>query len=297
MVTVVERKRGNQVFKYLYHDRTTGKRKQFDKYLGKKIPEDIEEKKKEFLLEIERDEWIPQLKKIAKNFQKEQKKIPIEIKEKNLKSFSVKFTYNTQRIEGSTLTLKDTALLLEDGITPSNKPNKDVIETEIHYKVFVEAMNSSKEMTLKLVLKWHKELFSKTEPGIAGKLRNYDVVIVRSKFKPPPWEEALIMLPKFFQWNKQNSKILHPVELAALVHLKIVTIHPFGNGNGRTSRLMMNYVLNMFDYPLLNIGYSDRRSYYNALERSQTKKNEIYFLQWFMKRYLKIYKKYLIKKI
>jgi len=293
MVTIVERKRGKQIFYYLYHDKTKGKRKQFDKYLGKTIPKDVEEKKKEFLLQIERDEYILELKKIKENYSKEEEKIPIEIQEKNLKAFSVEFTYNTQRIEGSTLTLKDTSLLLEDGITPTNRLNKDVKETVTHHKVFLESMKSSQELTLKLILKWHKELFNETEPGIAGKLRNYDVTVTGTKFKPPTWTVALEMLPKFFQWYKKNKKILHPVELAALVHLKIVTIHPFGNGNGRTSRLMMNYVFNKFNYPLLNIGFSYRRSYYNALERSQVTGNEIYFLKWFMKRYVKTYKKYL----
>ena len=90
-----------------------------------------------------------------------------------------------------------------------------------------------------------------------------------------------------------NKIKLNPVELAALVHLKFVTIHPFGDGNGRTTRLMMNHVLNKFDYPLLDIDYDDRRSYYNALEKSQTKDDELPFLKWFIKQYFKTYKNYL----
>jgi len=81
--------------------------------------------------------------------------------------------------------------------------------------------------------------------------------------------------------------------LSALTHLKFVTIHPFGDGNGRISRLVMNYVLNRLGYPMLDIDYSDRRTYYNALERSQRHKNDIVFLEWFMKRYFKAYKKFL----
>jgi Fic family protein len=70
------------------------------------------------------------------------------------------------------------------------------------------------------------------------------------------------------------------------VHLKLVTIHPFNDGNGRISRLMMNFVLHKHGYPMLNITYEKRASYYNALERSQTKKQEHIFLQWFFNRYL-----------
>lgn len=95
------------------------------------------------------------------------------------------------------------------------------------------------------------------------------------------------MLKEFFHWYHNNKNKINPVELAALVHLKFVTIHPFGDGNGRVSRLMMNFVLNKFDYPMFDINYIDRRSYYVALERSSLKNNDVLFLQWFMKRYVK----------
>jgi Fic family protein len=90
----------------------------------------------------------------------------------------------------------------------------------------------------------------------------------------------------FFRWYTKNEERLHPVELAALVHLKFVTIHPFGDGNGRISRLMMNFVLNKKEYPMFSISYEGRTSYYNALERSQIKKESNHFLLWFIKKYI-----------
>ena len=90
-----------------------------------------------------------------------------------------------------------------------------------------------------------------------------------------------------------NKNDIHPVELAALVHLKFVTIHPFGDGNGRISRLMMNFVLNYNKYPMLDIPYEGRNSYYNALERSQTKNSDDIFIQWFIRNYIKENKRYL----
>ncbi len=289
MVNVVKRRIGTQDYYYLYHDSKKDKRKQHEVYLGKVIPEDIEDRKKNFGLDIERKEWLPELEKIYKNFKKEQKTIPLSIKEKNLKSFSVKFTYNTQRIEGSTLTLKDTTLLLDDGISPSNKPNNDIKETEIHQKVFLDVIKQKDDLSLTVVKKWHKKLFVQTKPDIAGLLRNYNVGIGVSKFTPPPHTAVKLLVDGFFKWYNTSKKKLNPVELAALVHLKFVTIHPFGDGNGRTTRLMMNHVLNKFDYPLLDIDYGDRRSYYTALEKSQTKDDELPFLKWFMKRYFKTY--------
>ena len=287
MVNVVKRRKGNQDYYYLYHDSKKGKRKQREVYLGKVIPKDIEEQKKNFAMEIEREKWIPELEKIHENFKNEKKTIPKSIQEKNLESFSVKFTYNTQRIEGSTLTLKDTSFLLEYGLSPSNRPTNDIKETELHQKLFLKIIKQKDDLSLVLVKKWHKELFAQTKPEIAGLLRDYDVRISQSEFIPPPHTSVNLLVSGFFTWYNVNKKKLNPVELAALVHLKFVTIHPFGDGNGRTTRLMMNHVLNTYDYPLMDIDYADRRSYYTALEKSQRKDDDLPFLQWFMKRYLK----------
>ena len=293
MVNVVKRRKGNQDYYYLYHDSKKGKRKQREVYLGKVIPKDIEERKKNFAIEIERENWIPELEKIHENFKNTQKNTPKSIQEKNIKSFSVKFTYNTQRIEGSALTLKDTAFLLEYGLSPSNRPNNDIKETELHQKLFLKIIKQKDDLSLVLVKKWHKELFAQTKPDIAGLFRDYDVRISQSEFIPPPHTSVNLLVSGFFTWYNVNKKKLNPVELAALVHLKFVTIHPFGDGNGRTTRLMINHVLNIFDYPLLDIDYTDRRSYYTALEKSQKKDDDLPFLQWFMKRYLKTHKKLL----
>jgi Fic family protein len=287
MVNVVKRRKGNQDYYYLYHDSKKGKRKQREVYLGKVIPKDIEEQKKNFAMEIEREKWIPELEKIHENFKNEKKTIPKSIQEKNLESFSVKFTYNTQRIEGSTLTLKDTTFLLEYGLSPSNRPTNDIKETELHQKLFLKIIKQKDDLSLVLVKKWHKELFAQTKPDIAGLLRDYDVRISQSKFIPPSHASVNLLVIGFFTWYNVHKKKLNPVELAALVHLKFVTIHPFGDGNGRTTRLMMNHVLNTYDYPLMDIDYNDRRSYYTALEKSQRKDDDLPFLQWFMKRYLK----------
>ena len=293
MVTVVTRQKGNQNYYYLYHDSKKGKRRQREEYLGKIIPADINNRKKNFALELARDEWTLILEKIYKNYKKAQNKTPTSIQEKNLNSFSIKFTYNTQRIEGSTLTLKDTFLLLDDGLTPSNKPYSDVKETEIHQKLFLDIIKQRQDLSLNVIKKWHKTLFVQTKPDIAGLLRDYNVGIRGSKFIFPPHTAVKSLLNGFFKWYNASKKTLNPVELAALSHLKFVTIHPFGDGNGRTSRLVMNHVLNKFDYPLLDIDYGDRRSYYNALEKSQTKYDDLPFLQWFMKRYFKACKNYL----
>ncbi|HIH26274.1 Fic family protein [Candidatus Woesearchaeota archaeon] len=278
---------------YLEHSyRENNKVNKKEVYLGKNIPDNIEDLKKEFIDQVYKEKWHSIIEKIKSNYSKQLKDMPVSIKERNTESFMVKFTYDTQRIEGSTLSLKDTANLLERGITPSNKPINDIKEAEAHKKVFYDMIKCKKELSLTLILYWHKVLFEDTKKDIAGMLRKHQVVISGSKFMPPSPVEVYLLITEFFKWYSNNKKKIHPVELASLVHLKFVTIHPFGDGNGRISRLMMNYVLNCNKFPMLDIPYENRNSYYNALERSQTKKSDNIFIQWFIKNYIKENKRY-----
>lgn len=264
-----------------------------EKYLGDKIPKNIDAIKEEFIKSTEQRKWYEILDQIKKQYSKEIKSLPRSIKKKQRDHFVTRFTYDTQRIEGSTLTLQETANLLERGISPNNKPVTDVKEAEAHKKLLLTVLASKKDLTFNWILEWHWDLFKETKPDIAGKLRKYQVAISGSKFLPPLPVEIYPLLEEFFKWYNSNKKYkgnkykIHPVELAGLVHLKFVTIHPFGDGNGRISRMMMNFVLNKYRFPMLNISYSYRNSYYNALERAQIKNNNRIFIKWFIKKYVK----------
>ena len=285
--------RGNTYY-YLKHSYRKNKQVyKKEKYLGTKIPKNIEKLKEQLLLELYEEIWFKQFNNIKNNFNKEKKKIPKSIEKKEIENFSIKFTYATNRIEGSTLTFRETALLLEKGITPTKRPIEDVKETEKHKKLFHEMLSYKKEIKLSTLLHWHKQLFEETKKDQAGKIRDHSVSISGSKYKPPYAIELEFLLTDFFDWYKRIRNKLNPVYLAVLVHLKFVTIHPFGDGNGRISRLFMNYVLNKHGYPMIVIEYSDRNSYYTALERSQLTKDVSIFTLWFFKKYLKEYKKYL----
>lgn len=293
MVEIKKRKIRKQIYFYLEHSFRNGKKvMKKQKYLGKEIPKNIEELKREFMLELYNEKWINDIESIKKNFSKEFKLMTKSAKEKEQETFAIKFTYNSQKIEGSTLTLKETANLLERGISPA-KPMGDIREAELHKKVFENMINYDKDLNLGIITYWNKLLLDETKPDIAGRIRNYQVALARSKFMPTFPAELDILLHEFFKWYNKNKDKLHPVELAALVHLKFVTIHPFGDGNGRVSRIMMNFVLKKNKYPLLDIPYEKRNSYYNALERAQVKKEESIFLQWFFRRYVQEYKRYL----
>lgn len=294
MVLLKKKKIKGNTYYYLEHSyRKNKKIEKKEKYLGKKIPKNIDQLKENFLLEFYKETYFTQFDKIKKQFTKEMNRMPTSIEKKEIEKFSIKFTYNTNRIEGSTLTLRETALLLEKGITPTRRPIEDVKETEAHKKLFYEMLYYKKEISLATLLNWHKKLFEDTKGDVAGKIRDYDVEISGSRYKPPYAIELQSLLIEFFDWYKKNRKKIHPIFLASLVHLKFESIHPFGDGNGRIGRLFMNYILNKNGYPMLVIDYTQRNSYYNALEHSQTKKDESIFTIWFFKRYIREYKKYL----
>ncbi len=294
MVTVKKKGVRKKTYYYLEHSIRKGKHVQKKEiYLGSKIPSNIEEIKKNFLDDINREKWYRDADRIKERYSEEQRTIPKSVKEKKLQNFVTKFTYDTQRIEGSTLTHRETADLLERGITPKSKSMRDVKEAEAHRDLFYEILKPGKDISLQVVLDWHCKLFNFTKLDIAGKIRKYQVAISGSKFMPPLPVEVYPMLTDFFKWYNKNKNKLHPIELTAIAHLKFVTIHPFGDGNGRISRLIMNFILNRKKYPMLDIQYEGRNSYYNALERSQMKGDERIFLQWFVKRYIKEYKRYL----
>lgn len=294
MVTIKKKVVGKRGYYYLEHSfRKNGRVQKKELYLGKKLPKNLDALKKKFVSEIYKEKWFGLFDKIKRNFSREQRITPEFVKEKEKETFMIRFTYDTNKIEGSKLTLRETADLLEKGITPKAKPIHDIKEAETHKKVFYEMLDYKKDISLQIILYWHKKLFEETKPDIAGKIRKHQVAISCSKFILP--SEIHPLVKEFFKWYSKNRNKSHPIELAALMHLKLVTIHPFADGNGRISRLMMNFILHKYGFPMLNIPYEKRAGYYNALERSQIKKDENIFLQWFFKRYVKEYKIYLKK--
>jgi Fic family protein len=294
MATIRKRTIGKQTYYYLEHTvRKDGKIEKREHYLGKQLPKNIENLKKEFLSKLYQERWYPALDKIKQAFAQEVRRTPPSAREEEIEKFAIHFTYDTQRIEGSTLSLRETADLLERGITPKAKPIRDVKEAEAHKALFDEMLKTKKDISYSLVLSWHKKLFKDTKPDIAGKIREHQVAISGSRFMPPSPVEIYPLLQDFFKWYNKNKTELHPTVLAALVHLKFVTIHPFGDGNGRISRLLMNFVFHRKHYPLLNIHYEGRAGYYTALERAQIKRMDFIFVQWFIKKYIKEQKRLL----
>ena len=253
-----------------------------EKYLGKELPNNLEEIKETFLRDCMQEGIFKKLRLIQKNFLKEWKKYPESIKKEILIDLSISFTYNTNAIEGSTITLHETEEIIKRKISP-NKPLRDVQETINHSKVFFKVINEKSELSNKLILKLHKEIFLDTKEDIAGKFRDYLVRV--GDYRAPDWQDISKLIKEFFIWYNQNKKFMHPIELAARAHYKFEKIHPFGDGNGRIGRLIISRILKNWNYPILIIEYKKRKSYYHALS-----KDENDFLGWFIRSYIKAHK-------
>ena len=294
MASIRERVRNDKRYYYLvYSYKVEGKVKKQERYLGTSVPENIERIKAEFMDEVKRERWFNDFDRIKTGYSEHMEGLPLTARDKEVETFATRFTYNTNRIEGSRLTLMETADLLERGLTPGGKPIDDVKEAEAHRDAFYEMLEYGRDMSMQTVLYFHKRVFQGTKGDIAGKLREHPVMISGSKFTPPLPVEVYPLLMEFFKWYRKAKGKVHPVELAALVHLRLVTIHPFTDGNGRVSRLMMNMVLAMAEFPMLDIPYEKRSSYYHALERAQTQEEETIFLHWFFRRYMAQNKRFL----
>jgi Fic family protein len=281
VMRVIKRKKGKTRYFYLQHSfRKDGKVITKELYLGKKVPDNIEEIKAKLMLEAKKA-LSEKLEKIKNRFQKEWKRYPESAKEKELQEIAIAFTYNTNAIEGSTITLEEARLILEDKVAP-NKSIKEIRETESHAAVFLDMLKTEEAVSEELLLKWHAELFKETKPDIAGRFRQYLVRV--GPYVAPDWNDIERLMEQVVSFV--NDSKLNPVEVAARAHYMFEKIHPFGDGNGRIGRLLMNYILWRNGYPLLIIEYKRRKSYYKALQRTEDG-----FVNYFIRRYIAVHKK------
>jgi Fic family protein len=181
---------------------------------------------------------------------------------------TVEFTYNSNAIEGNTLTLRETKLVLEEGITVSGRSLSETLEAKNHpaAMAFIENLVAAKtEIDEGNVLYLHKLLLSGVVED-AGRYRNCTVRIAGANFMPPPSSEIASKISELLTWLRENPDEYTPVEIAAVFHHRFVQIHPFTEGNGRTARLLLNAILLKFGYPFIVIvSVHDRSRYLRTL--------------------------------
>jgi len=181
------------------------------------------------------------------------------------------FIYNSNAIEGNTLTLNETRLVLAEGMTIKGKPLKDHLEATNHKEAIDYVYRLSKEesdIAVEPLLKLHEIVLEGIEKDFSGRYRPGQVRIVGANFIPPNSLKVPQLMEDFVIWAKDNAGHINIIEYVATLHYKFVWIHPFVDGNGRVARLLMNLMLIRAGYPPAIILNSDRKKYYNALSRA-----------------------------
>lgn len=193
------------------------------------------------------------------------------------KVYDVRFTYNSNAIEGNTLTQSETALVLENGITIGGKTLREHLEVIGHKDAidYIEqlAHNSSAigEWEIKQI---HNLILRAIAPEEAGRYRQLDIKAAGTEYVYPPHYLLNDLVSEFIIWlNSEETAVQHPIKFAAEAHLRFVSIHPFRDGNGRTGRLLMNLLLLRTGYPIAVISQKFRKAYIDAIVEGQQQKN------------------------
>ncbi|OXB21775.1 DNA-binding protein [Flavobacterium tructae] len=198
-------------------------------------------------------------------------------------ALELEYTFESNRIEGNTMTLRETDMVINEGLTISGKSMREHLEIINHQeaigliKDLIQKNNSLNERDLLAI---HNLILRGIIPEDAGRYRKVQVMIQGSSHMPPQPFLIAKEMEEYFIWYEINKNKLHPVILAAEIHERLVTIHPFIDGNGRTSRLVMNLILMQKGYLIANIkgDYENRMQYYQSLETAQIKKDKEDFL-------------------
>ncbi len=276
----------------VYNKRKNGKWLKKSKFIGyRKIPkEKISELKREFEIELIAEKKYSYLKKeqvieIEKLREAYFLKIKTLKKEEFLefeKSFFTELTYNSNAIEGNSLSLEQTNLILNEGIVPEGKSLREIYEAKNHREAINFIKNYKKDLDELFILKLHSIILKDISQNFAGRYRENPVRIFGSDVRFPDSYLVPQLVKNLVYWHNKNKKKMHPFELAAIFSMKLVTIHPFVDGNGRISRLMMNFILNKNKYPWINI-YNEQRAEYLKATRKANQEDYSLIIEFLIK--------------
>lgn len=198
--------------------------------------------------------------------------------------FSLSYTYESNKIEGNTLTLSETMLIIKEGVTISGKSVYEHLEAINHsdaISLMYDLVDSRVDFDRRVLMDLHGLVLRGIDRHNAGRYRQVNVRILGAEHIPPEPYELPQLMHDYFAFYERYGRSGHPVIIAAEMHERLVTIHPFIDGNGRTSRLVMNLILLMHGYPIavLKGDQSSRLAYFDALERVQVDGNPEAFHQ------------------
>jgi|SRR3989344_376040 len=238
--------------------------------------ERIEELKKEFELEVLCDmasenlsrEQILEIEKLKQVYNEKIKKLSKEEFEIFENTFFTELTYDSNAIEGSSLSLEDTNLIVNEKLVPEGKTLREVNEAKNHMEAIKFLGSYKGDLTELFILKLHSIILKDISEKFAGRYRENPVRIFKSNVTFPDYEKVPQLVRNLLYWYKLNKSKLHPFELAVVFSMKLVSIHPFVDGNGRISRLIMNFLLKKKGYPWINIYMKQRLEYLKAVRKA-----------------------------
>jgi len=275
--TEIKEKNGRRYYYRVISIRKKGRVSKKRIYLGANLTKtQISKKESEadkelmYLSNLLKQEEVKELEKIKESYKKQ----PKENFENRYEVFTSDFTYNSTAIEGNTLTLQETAQLLFEGITP-RKSIREINEVLNHKNAFDFILNYKGDVNKEFMCELHKIVVKDTlkdelKPQI-GCFRNLQVYIRGTSWLPPKPKEVPKEIKSLLFWYSKNKNKLHPLVVSAYFHAGFETIHPFVDGNGRTGRLLMNFILHKNKLPMINIPNSIKHKYYEALKSAQVK--------------------------
>jgi Fic family protein len=188
--------------------------------------------------------------------------------EKYQEEFDIRYVHNTNAIEGNTLTLRETALVLGDGIAPKGKRLREIHEVENFQRLLRYVRSYDRDISLDFIKKQHEMIQRNIDDENAGTFRRISVHIKGADWEPPPAMMIQDELNDLIEWYGSNKDLIHPFELAGIFHHRFVQIHPFIDGNGRVARELLNFILQRYGYPPLIVPVSERQDYMDCLEKA-----------------------------
>lgn len=290
MSYVITKRVGGKEYKYLVQNiRVGGKWKKFTVYLGKGGIRGVELrrladsrskaldkkissylKSSDSFYSILSDGQIRELGLAKTRNAKLAKALPEEAKRNRYESFVTQFTYNTSAIEGSTVTLRETALILFEGVAPYGKSMREIREIENHKRAFDAVLARRGDVTKEFVCKLHRILTSGVlHDENSGCFRSVQVYVRGADFMPPKPSDVGAEFKKLMKWYRAAKRKYHPVVVAAYFHCAFESIHPFIDFNGRAGRLLLNFILLKNGFPAVDIKDKDKARYYDALHEYQ----------------------------
>ena len=269
LVTIRRLDQEGRTYFYLEHPvKIDGHVKKYSKYLGKAIPENVDELKKQFLFEINSSRWAAVSELAKRKMESLQNGLSSEQIENMQHNSALSFSANSLMISGSKITKLELKRLIEESRIPRWRTPGEIKEAKAHYEIARDNYKRTQELSFDLIVEWHWKIFRESRPSIAGIVKA--VVPIEGEID---------------SYYDENSKKVENTMLAALIYWKLVREKPFLEGNDIIARLSMNYLLQMHGYPILDLKFNERKRYESALQKSILQNDESIFLKWFFLKY------------